>query len=114
MQYESLPIPPPPPTQALSSRTFKPPPLDGSLSFVELYDWHLINNPDHPLFVYSDAEGAQRPILWPEAVRAVHNAGRLVRRMTVRPGEETVTTPKVIAILAAAGKSKFQPSKFQD
>ncbi|KAF8993889.1 hypothetical protein BDQ17DRAFT_1431390 [Cyathus striatus] len=46
-------LPPPPSTQALASDTFRPPPLDGSLTLPEIYDWHMKNTPNHRLFVYA-------------------------------------------------------------
>lgn len=103
MGYQILPTPPLPPTQALTSNTFKPPPLDGSLTVPELYDWHLHNTPNHPLFVYSDEAGKDHTILWPEAVRAVHRAGRIVQSRLQSSCTNTSESPKVVAILAAAG-----------
>ncbi|KAJ7870004.1 hypothetical protein B0H13DRAFT_2557202 [Mycena leptocephala] len=40
-------LPRPPQTQALRSPTFKPPPLDGSLTIAQIYDWHF----QHTLFI---------------------------------------------------------------
>ncbi|KAF9553317.1 acetyl-CoA synthetase-like protein [Agrocybe pediades] len=93
-------LPAPPQTQALASKTFRPPPLDGSLSLAEIYDWHLENTPNHPLFIYAHDNGDLRTILYPEAVRAIHVGARLVRKtMEWQPG--MVETP-VVAILAAS------------
>ncbi len=102
--YKVLPLPAPPPTQALSSKTFKTPPLDGSLTFPEIYDWHLEHTPSHPLFVYSDGDDKEQTILWPEAVHAVHRAGRIVRSL-LSPGDtvDVNRTPSVVAILAGTG-----------
>lgn len=100
MGYKNIPIPPPPATQALDSKTFKPPPMDGSLTVPELFDWHLQNTPDHPLFVYSDEHGKEHVILWPQGVRAIHNSARIVMDR-VKPRASEVP---VIAILAASGK----------
>ncbi|KAL6306740.1 hypothetical protein BKA93DRAFT_894740 [Sparassis latifolia] len=91
-------IPSPPQTQALSSRTFCPPPIDGSMTLPEIFDWHLANTPDHRLFVFSKDDGGIRTIYWPEAVRAIHVGARVVRkRMNWTPG---MKENPVVAILA--------------
>jgi hypothetical protein len=101
--YITLPIPAPPKTQALNSTTFTLPPLDGSLTLPEIYDFHLERSPNHPLFVYADGFGSTRVILWCEAVRGVHQAGRIVRsRLEVEQAVPIGGRP-VIAILALAG-----------
>ncbi|KAK0451170.1 NRPS-like enzyme [Desarmillaria tabescens] len=67
----SLPIP-----QGVSSLTFKPPPVDGSLTFPELFDYNATHSPKHPLFRYDDPDnGGFRTILWEEGVAAFHTAG---------------------------------------
>lgn len=90
-----------PDTQALHSKTFRPPPLDGSLSVPELYDWHLTNTPEHPLFVFNEDDGRERIIYWPEAVRAMHRAGRIVRSRL----KEGAPLHPFIAFLCATGTS---------
>ncbi|PPR02158.1 hypothetical protein CVT26_012119 [Gymnopilus dilepis] len=93
-------VPSPPPTQALSSKTFVPPPLDGSITLPELFEWHLVHSPNHPLFMFSRENGDVRTIFWPEAVRAIHTGARLVRKaLGWQPG---LKNPPVVAILAAA------------
>ncbi|KAF8968163.1 hypothetical protein BDZ97DRAFT_1655638 [Flammula alnicola] len=93
-------LPAPPQTQALQSSTFRPPPLDGSLTLPEIYDWHLQNTPHHRLFIFSDDVGKIRTIYWPEAVRAIHTGARLLRlALEWQPNEERVP---IVAILAAA------------
>ncbi|PCH34918.1 NAD(P)-binding protein [Wolfiporia cocos MD-104 SS10] len=89
---------PPPQTQALSTSTFRLPPLDGSLSLVEIYDWHLANNPGHRLFKFAQQDGIIRTICWNEAVRAIYLGAKLVRDHIGRilPEEEA----PVIAIVA--------------
>lgn len=91
----------PPKTQALSSNTFRPPPLDGSLTLAEIYDWHLRETPNHRLFLYADANDQVHTIYWPEAARAVLTGATLIRD---RIGDITdkMNTP-IIAILAASG-----------
>ena len=96
----SLGLPPIPKTQALTSTTFRPPPLDGSLTIPELYDWHYENSPDHPLFIYSDDDGEVTTIKWPQAVRAVHRAGHMARELA---RQNQLPTRPVFAILAGNG-----------
>ncbi|KAK0472521.1 NRPS-like enzyme [Armillaria novae-zelandiae] len=60
----------------ITASTFKPPPLDGSLTFPELLDYNAIHSPKHPLFRYENPEnGGFRTILWEEGVAAFHAAG---------------------------------------
>ena len=33
---------------------FIPPPLDGAITFPELFAHNAVHNPDHPFFVYAD------------------------------------------------------------
>lgn len=97
---DALLIPPLPDTQVLSSSTFKKPPLDGSLMLPEIYDWHHDNSSDHPLFVYLDSQGDVKTILWPEAVRGVHRAARIVQSR-IQPTIEGKSG--IVGILAASG-----------
>jgi hypothetical protein len=75
-----LPIGPAPNTQALNSKTFHVPPLDGSVPFVELHDWHYHNSPEHPVFSYAEPTDPThiREICWKELVPAIHRAGKYV------------------------------------
>ncbi|KAF8216298.1 hypothetical protein K438DRAFT_1796975 [Mycena galopus ATCC 62051] len=72
-------LPPPPQTQARSSSTFRPPPLDGSLTIPEIYDWHFQNTPNHRLFVYARADGSTRTVYWSEAVHAIYVGAKILR-----------------------------------
>ncbi|KLO12645.1 acetyl-CoA synthetase-like protein [Schizopora paradoxa] len=103
----TLPIPPPPNTQALTCPDFRPPPLDGSLTYPELFDWHLTRTPNHPIFVYSDDLGAEHRILWPEGARGIQSAARIVRQAV--DGDEDVAPerPTVVAILSTADTFTF-------
>ncbi|KAJ7464987.1 hypothetical protein B0H11DRAFT_2050421 [Mycena galericulata] len=73
------PLPAPPQTQAHSSPTFQPPPLDGSLTIAQIYDWHFRYTQNHRLFVYAQVDGSTRTIYWPEAVRAVYVGAKILR-----------------------------------
>jgi hypothetical protein len=102
----TLPLPLPPQTQALTSTTFKPPPLDGSLTIPEIYDWIFHNTPNHPAFIFADGPNSTRTILWSEAVRAIHRAGRIIlsRLKSDSESPKVLSARPVIAILASAGK----------
>ncbi|KAJ7131571.1 hypothetical protein C8R43DRAFT_1207614 [Mycena crocata] len=90
----------PPQTQARSSNTFTPPPLDGSLTLAEIYDWHFHNTPNHRVFVYARQDGTIRTIYWPEVVQAVHVGARMLRsRFGWVPGIDDLP---VVAILASS------------
>lgn len=94
-------LPPPPQTQAHFSSTFKAPPLDGTLTIAQIYDWHFLNTPNHPLFVYARDDGSTRTIYWPEAVRAVYAGAKFLRdrfKWTAGTGEMPV-----VGVLASSG-----------
>ena len=99
-------VPPAPNTQALSSSTFNLPPLDGSLTFPELYDWHGVHNPKHRLFVFARGDGSVREILFPEAAHAIHVGAQIIaNRMGTSVDTEDST---VIGIVAPSGKSFYR------
>ncbi|KAI0073515.1 acetyl-CoA synthetase-like protein [Panus rudis PR-1116 ss-1] len=113
--YLTLPIPPVPQTQNLrrSESKFKIPPLDGSLTLPEIYDWHLENSPDHPLFLYGEdaEEGSGRPLgdggevvtlTWRDVVRGIHRAGWAVKRNIENGGWRSDKDERpMVAILAS-------------
>ena len=89
--------------QALSSDTFKVPPLDGSLSIPEMYDWQHLHSPNHPVFVYADDAGVVTTVRMAELVRAVHRAGRLA--ISEYTAHQAAPTKKpLIGVLAASGR----------
>ncbi|KAH9934352.1 uncharacterized protein B0H18DRAFT_556620 [Fomitopsis serialis] len=91
-------LPRAPQTQARSSTTFRPPPLDGSLTLPEMFDWHLKHTPNHRLFVFAKGDGTLRTIYWPEAVRAVYTGVGIIqaRLANTVAGDEA----PIVAILA--------------
>lgn len=100
--YKIVPIPPFPQTQGLTTKTFTLPPLDGSMTMPEIYDFHLKSSPDHPLFVFPEDDGTERVINWAEAVRAFHRAGHIVHSHFDLKRQEG-SPPPIVAILSAAG-----------
>ncbi|CCM00767.1 uncharacterized protein FIBRA_02808 [Fibroporia radiculosa] len=93
-------VSPPPNTQGLSCRTFRPPILDGSLQYGEFFDWHEKYSPSHRLFVYIDGESHLQTITWSMAARAIRAAAQLSRNY-VQWNHQTGKAP-VVAILAAS------------
>ncbi|PBK69905.1 acetyl-CoA synthetase-like protein [Armillaria solidipes] len=71
-------IPPPPQKQGEQSTTFLPPPIDGSFTVQQMYDWHLHHSPNHRIFVYAREDGSLRNICWAEAVAAAYTCARLM------------------------------------
>ncbi|KAH9931804.1 uncharacterized protein B0H18DRAFT_1093226 [Fomitopsis serialis] len=66
-------------TQGLSSSTFKRPPMDGSLTLPELYEWHAEHSPQQRVFVYSKDDGTVQTLYWSETVRAMHVGAQKIR-----------------------------------
>lgn len=97
-------IPPPPPTQALTTTTFTTPPLDFSLTFPELIDFHGIHSPNHVMYVYEDAPGERRQITFSPWVRAIHRAGRYVRDQFNLPEPQVGGVKTVVSMLANSGE----------
>ena len=105
----------PPRSQGLESSTFKPPTLDGSVSFPELYDWHYHHSPDHPAFIFDDPSRSESNDLcvyrWKTVVSAIHRTGRRILSLfglTLPLDPERLP---VIAVLAAAGICALMRSK---
>lgn len=101
--YVKLPIRPPPCNQGLKSTTFKVPPLDGSLTLAQLYDWHYKNSPNHPVFEYADDDGKITTIRMSQVVPAIHRGARLVRAAFEARTPNRSGKP-VIGILASSGE----------
>ena len=113
-EYSAMPerIPPPPPTQALNTTTFAPPPLDLSLTLAELIDFHRTHSPNHVVYVYEDAPGERKQIIFSTWIRAIHRAGRHVRDLFQLPEPQVGSAKPVISMLANSGEntSSFCPT----
>ena len=101
--YRKLPIAPLPNSQALCSSTFRVPPLDGSLSLPEIFDWQYEHSPDQPVFRYTDDAGNNTIVRMAEVVRAIHRAARHIQA-TFATHTPTPSKKPLIGILTAAGK----------
>ena len=97
-------IPPPPPTQALNSTTFVPPPLDFSLIAAEIIDFHRTHSPKHLVYVYEDAPGELRQTDFTAWIRAIHRAGRYVRDVFQLPEPQVGGEKPVVSMLANSGE----------
>ncbi|THH15905.1 hypothetical protein EW146_g4648 [Bondarzewia mesenterica] len=106
----NFPIPSRIPTpQGQNCPTFKPPPLDGSYTVPELFDYNAEHNTEHPLFVFADGENTTRTVRYPEAWRMIKRTAKIVQgnykrledryvaQENVRPAEQGPT----IGILAS-------------
>ena len=78
---------------------YRVPPLDGSLSVPEIYDWHYRHNPDFPLFQYLENGQVPIRITYSQAIPAIHRAGRMMKSYINR---SEIPQP-VFAILSSTG-----------
>ena len=86
--------------QAVGSQTFRLPPefLTGQLPLPQLWDFHLDNSPNHPLFIFERSPGKIEKVSWSQGVRAMHRAGRIIRPYLPRPSATKETDPPVVAV----------------
>lgn len=96
---------------------FIKPPLDGTLTLPELFDFHWFNNPTHPLFRYErnvdgmTGEVEVEVVTWSRAVRAIHSAAAYVKRVCESEyGGSAPSQGTVVAILANVGEYGDLPS----
>ena len=90
--------------QGLTSTTFRAPPLDGSLLFPQLLDFHGQHSADHRFFVYAEEDGTMKTITWGRTVQAVLRSASLVRELLGwKPNLDAENAP-VVAILSASGE----------
>ncbi|THU98749.1 acetyl-CoA synthetase-like protein [Dendrothele bispora CBS 962.96] len=92
-------IPLPPQTQARKSITFRPPPIDSSLTLPQIYDWQSQHSAAHRLFMFTDIDGKLNTITWSEGVAAVHTSARILRK---RLASFQVIKRPVVAILSTS------------
>ncbi|THV08176.1 acetyl-CoA synthetase-like protein [Dendrothele bispora CBS 962.96] len=94
---------------ALPSAKFTPPPLDGSLTVMQMLDWHYTYNPSYPLFLYAPINTDADPspenvaVTWGEAVEAVYTGAKLLKDQfpdSTNTSADSANKAKVIAILS--------------
>lgn len=101
-----FPLPPHPNNQALTSKTFKVPPIDGTLVGGEIFDWQFKNSPEHHVLEYLDEDGKLAVIKWGEAGAGIHRAARSVRKLMGASLENPLDKDErktIIALVAGAG-----------
>ncbi|KAJ8690287.1 hypothetical protein PTI98_011728 [Pleurotus ostreatus] len=96
-------LPPPRQVHGLDPKwNYQFPPMDGSLTMSELYDFHYENNPEHPVFKYANRAGDIVTLAYDKVVPAIHNAGRYVANAVgVQLGGGSQDKP-VVAIVASS------------
>ncbi|KAJ7482012.1 hypothetical protein FB451DRAFT_1237794 [Mycena latifolia] len=79
------------------------PPADGSLSLLQIFEFHATTNPDHPLFRYDSPTGGYGQITWHQAVKLFDKTAQIIRRRLGGGTTVDCTPPPVVGILAATG-----------
>ncbi|KIK65187.1 hypothetical protein GYMLUDRAFT_159995 [Collybiopsis luxurians FD-317 M1] len=82
-----------------SQSHFQEPPLDGSLNVSQIYHWHAIFNPDHPVFTY-EAENGCKCITFSDLAEAIHKAAKYASTILTSPSSQTSSRQAPVAILA--------------
>ncbi|KAF8311061.1 acetyl-CoA synthetase-like protein [Clavulina sp. PMI_390] len=84
--------------QGATSKTFVTPPVDGTVTAPELWDFLATNAPTHPYFIYEDNDTHELVTIdWKQVRLATHRTAEIVKSYNV-PTDGT----KVIGILALA------------
>lgn len=97
----TLPIPLLHQVHGLNSTTFRPPPLDGSLTVGEAHDFHWENSPEHSALAYNEDDGSLTEVPWKHYIAAIHRAGHYAIKSF---GLQNATpSTHTVAILALAG-----------
>lgn len=93
----------PPLRYGLQSKTFKQPPLDETLTFPAICEWHGTHCRDHPFYKYEDTPGSFRTLVWGEVIQGIQRATRLVRKnVGIEHTTPLGSTPPIVAIFASA------------
>ncbi|KAF8889040.1 acetyl-CoA synthetase-like protein [Infundibulicybe gibba] len=78
------------------------PPVDGSLTVSELYDFHYANNPHHPVFRYPDSTGNMKELRYSEVVPAAYEAARFVAKLAnIDLSKPTDGSPRPLVAIVA-------------
>ncbi|KAF4596122.1 hypothetical protein EYR38_007496 [Pleurotus pulmonarius] len=84
---------------------FQVPPVDGSLTIPEIWDWHSEHNPTHAAFEYEAHKGGVTTVSYRDVVSAAHEAARILSAaIGSNPGD--AIKPR-IAIVAATDTITF-------
>ncbi len=81
------------------------PPLDGSLTVPEIYDFHYDNNSNHAVFAYGNPEGNGITFVpYSKVIPAAHRAGWLIAKAANFDLQQDRAVRPLVAVLAASGK----------
>ncbi|THU77606.1 acetyl-CoA synthetase-like protein [Dendrothele bispora CBS 962.96] len=105
-------IPLPPQTQAQRSTTFCSPPLDGSLTLPQTYDWQFHQSPAHRLFVFTDNHDKLNTITWSEGVAAMYTGARVLRNRL--SSVHAIRRPVVAILSTSVGHDSAMESLLED
>ncbi|ETW75335.1 hypothetical protein HETIRDRAFT_461285 [Heterobasidion irregulare TC 32-1] len=96
-------------SQATRSTTFTVPPLDGTLSIPQVFDFHAQESRDHPLFVFEDAAESLAHVTYDHFMRAAHRAARTFTEYQMNMDHALSSSKKVpiFAVLAAADSMTY-------
>lgn len=84
------------------------PPLDGSLSLAQIYDFHYRHNANYTVFIHPTASGDQVELTYKAVVPAIHQAARLAAEIAGLNLDAKPQNIPAIAVLAASGKLSRQ------
>lgn len=90
-------------TQGISSNTFKVPPLDGSLTIPELFDWQAEHSPHYPVYEYAEDGGFIVALTFTEARQAIHRGVRLIQDVLSATASTRNKSRPIVAIVSSAG-----------
>lgn len=89
--------------QGTDSKTFKLPPLDGTLALHQIYEYNAENSPDHPLYVYDTPEGESQRIAWREVRPAIHRAAKFAINAVSSVTKDSAS-PVIVGVFANSGE----------
>jgi acyl-CoA synthetase (AMP-forming)/AMP-acid ligase II len=85
----------------VQASTFHPAPVELELCVPELYEYHALNSPSHPIFTYSDtASGTSTSISYFEAWKNIQGVASTVSSLLSEPPRRR----PVVAVLAQSGQ----------
>ncbi|KAI8996302.1 acetyl-CoA synthetase-like protein [Trametes punicea] len=101
--------------QGANSKTFRPVPLDTSLTIPELFEYHAKHSAEHPVFVYVDDDKQEHVLRYPEVYRAIRKAATISAGHYERMADyyaqaqqgKGENDPPIIGILATADSISF-------
>ncbi|KAF7350260.1 NRPS-like enzyme [Mycena venus] len=85
--------------------TYKPAPVDGTLSVLQIFEFQATTNPHHPLFRYDSvsARDGYENVTWAQAVKMFNTTAQILRRRLRNTTTIDCAHPPVVGILAATG-----------